>query len=452
MARPTRDAIRSYISITGASESLAIQRLEEHGCNLAEAVNAHFREMETIITNPTSSAYSDYNIAEDSRQVQVRDTRQGTLPSLFAAARAFRPSLLLDPNYRRNILRQIGVSAFTGSPPPASHTGEATGFPAYPMGRNDQTHLSGPGQISDYARTSFSHGSQIGGETHRDDGSYLYDNDAEEEMIKAAIEASKEDVRDVHGNRRNTLSRDSSNIFSQDDVIKREDEDLARAISLSLEAEELENAMREQITEIQPHHMEDFDPHKSGTNEINTPKPGSSSVHHDLEDIKQKQPIVNSSHHEHHLQHVESAHDPDKWGGIPSTELHEAIMMEKALFNGIANDTSHKRSPGHHTEEREGISAVKESFLPVEPSVDNEGAITLLIRMPDSNRHGRRFLRSDKVKYLFDFIDAGGAVKPGTYRVVRPYPRRAFNLDDGASTFEELGLTNKQEVLFLELI
>jgi hypothetical protein len=35
---------------------------------------------------------------------------------------------------------------------------------------------------------------------------------------------------------------------------------------------------------------------------------------------------------------------------------------------------------------------------------------------------------------------------------VRPYPRRAFSIQDGALTFEELSLTNKQEALFLELL
>lgn len=94
-----------------------------------------------------------------------------------------------------------------------------------------------------------------------------------------------------------------------------------------------------------------------------------------------------------------------------------------------------------------------------------------------------------ELQYLFDFIDAAGLVKPGTYRMVspvmynryspalfycmlvynfytasfisgvnvvgkqvRPYPRRAFSLEDGTLTFEELSLTNKQEALFLELL
>ncbi|KAG2297659.1 hypothetical protein Bca52824_044328 [Brassica carinata] len=139
-------------------------------------------------------------------------------------------------------------------------------------------------------------------------------------------------------------------------------------------------------------------------------------------------------------------------------------MLEKALFSRVAREnTSHNNQSGSHMdskspdkratgEEPERSSITEKAALPIEPSVENEDAITLLIRMPDSSRHGRRFLKSDKLKYLFDFIDAAGIVKPGTYRVIRAYPRRAFSLQDGALTFEELSLTNKQEALFLELL
>lgn len=40
----------------------------------------------------------------------------------------------------------------------------------------------------------------------------------------------------------------------------------------------------------------------------------------------------------------------------------------------------------------------KEASLPKEPHADEDNAITLLVRMPDGTRHGRRFLRSDKLQ------------------------------------------------------
>ncbi|XP_024009895.1 plant UBX domain-containing protein 9 isoform X2 [Eutrema salsugineum] len=452
MVRPARDAIQSYMSITGASESLAIQRLEEHGDNLTEAINSHFRDVERSILDPDSSLDSrpEYNVVEDNNQVRGSESRPvpGGLPSFLSAARAFRPSLLLDPNYRRNILRQISGSASSGHLSPSPHTGEVTGFPAHSTWGNDQIRPPGHGEIGDsYSR-------------HRDAESPVYSDDAEEEMIRAAIEASKKDLQEGRHSTRYSLDNDPSSVLSPREATNREDEDIARAISMSLEMEEQESALREQLAELMPRSMEHHDPCQSNTNESNRYKPGSSSVQDKREDMKQKQPIDTSSQQGHDLQHVESSY-PEEWGGIPSKELQEAIMLEKALFSGVAKESNNQ--PGIHMEsqspdnrvtgeEPESSSITNKAALPIEPSVENEDAITLLVRMPDSSRHGRRFLKSDKLKYLFDFIDALGLVKSGTYRVVRPYPRRAFSIQDGALTFEELSLTNKQEALFLELV
>ncbi|KAL0292912.1 UNVERIFIED_CONTAM: Plant UBX domain-containing protein 8, partial [Sesamum radiatum] len=103
-------------------------------------------------------------------------------------------------------------------------------------------------------------------------------------------------------------------------------------------------------------------------------------------------------------------------------------------------------------QETERQLAAKEASLPQEPTSDDENAVTLLVRMPDGSRRGRRFLKSDKLQCLFDFIDVGRAVKPGSYRLVRPYPRHAFSDGESTSTLHELGLSSKQEALYLELI
>ncbi|KAJ7519539.1 hypothetical protein O6H91_20G043400 [Diphasiastrum complanatum] len=96
--------------------------------------------------------------------------------------------------------------------------------------------------------------------------------------------------------------------------------------------------------------------------------------------------------------------------------------------------------------------SAKKARLPPEPAADDENSVTLLVRLPDGSRRGRRFQKSDKLQCLFDFIDVSGGVNPGTYRLVRQYPRRAFHEDELSSSFSSLGLTNKQEALFLEII
>ncbi|BFI25341.1 hypothetical protein MPTK2_1g20270 [Marchantia polymorpha subsp. ruderalis] len=103
-------------------------------------------------------------------------------------------------------------------------------------------------------------------------------------------------------------------------------------------------------------------------------------------------------------------------------------------------------------EELERQLTAKKGKLPMEPAADAEGAVTLVVRLPDGSRRGRRFHKSNKLQNLFDFIDVGGAVKPGSYRLVRQFPRVAFTDGEHASSLESLGLTSKQEVLLLELI
>eukprot|EP00271_Cylindrocystis_brebissonii_P008986 TRINITY_DN23551_c0_g1_i1.p1 TRINITY_DN23551_c0_g1~~TRINITY_DN23551_c0_g1_i1.p1 ORF type:complete len:849 (-),score=245.93 TRINITY_DN23551_c0_g1_i1:694-3240(-) len=81
--------------------------------------------------------------------------------------------------------------------------------------------------------------------------------------------------------------------------------------------------------------------------------------------------------------------------------------------------------------------------------------ITVQVRMPDGSRRSRRFLKSDPLQALFDFVDVGSAVKPGSYRLIQSFPRRAFSESEGAeqqASLEAVGLTNRQEALMLELI
>nr|ABK92794.1 unknown [Populus trichocarpa] len=131
--------------------------------------------------------------------------------------------------------------------------------------------------------------------------------------------------------------------------------------------------------------------------------------------------------------------------------VQEEVARKAALEEERRKEEESRRKL-EEEQEFERLLAAKEASLALEPSSNDENAVTLLVRMPDGSRRGRRFLKSDKLHALFDFIDIGRVVKPGTYRLVRPYPRRAFSDGEGALTLNELGLTSKQEALFLELI
>ncbi|GAB2224597.1 hypothetical protein Droror1_Dr00005359 [Drosera rotundifolia] len=49
-------------------------------------------------------------------------------------------------------------------------------------------------------------------------------------------------------------------------------------------------------------------------------------------------------------------------------------------------------------QELERQLAAKAASLPEEPEAGHGNAVTLLVRMPDGSRHGRRFLRTDKLQ------------------------------------------------------
>lgn len=48
-------------------------------------------------------------------------------------------------------------------------------------------------------------------------------------------------------------------------------------------------------------------------------------------------------------------------------------------------------------------------------------------------------------------VQAAGELKPGTYRLVTQYPRRVYTADLKQS-LEDVGLNQKQEAVFLEML
>ncbi|XP_031275126.1 plant UBX domain-containing protein 8-like [Pistacia vera] len=585
MVRPNQEAIDTFISITGVTESVALQKLEEHGGDLNAAVNAFFsegdRNTSMNIVNQTSIPTPQDDFMEIDDPIEP-GSRAPPLP-LLSAARTLNPFSLLDPNIRRTFLE--GGSDFMKREPFVTQPREVREIPIEVKDGSDQSGQAPT--IEDVTESTHAHGSESHGTvivdevdedaqvamtapaTVRNDGSHErhssptapafenlpdYSNDIEEEMVRAAIEASKREVEDLS---------DSRTEHRRTPV---EDADLAHAVSLSLKTAEQEKALR-QIGE----NVEASKVGSSGPAELELGKAptsngrleaGSSSIQDEAEDLEE-QPLVR-----HRSRHMSSGsvelpkeagvieasspsspgqHDisdlpqhngnafPDEWGGISSEEHDEAVMLEAAMFGGIpesgynypyaphqfmrpdgsfTRQTPRPPSPSleaqrlireqqddeylaslqadrekelkareeaearrleeeearkaaleeekqkeeetrrkmEEKQEYERQLAAKEASLPQEPSADDENAVTLLVKMPDGSRRGRRFLKSNKLQSLFDFIDVGRGVKAGTYRLVRPYPRRAFSDGESGLTLNELGLTSRQEALFLELI
>ncbi|XP_075476949.1 plant UBX domain-containing protein 8-like isoform X1 [Primulina tabacum] len=594
MARPDQEAIDTFMSITGVLEATAIQKLEEHGGNLNEAVNAHFTEGDRNITQEVSFTATSEDVMDIDDPTPVEVPRPSSL--LFPSARDLNPFSLLDPNYSRNIFdSDIGIVSRL---PFVSHPRNVREIPIEVKdGDGESRDPHNDPIIEEVTDTEHDLGREIHGTIIIDDeddekdvntpsigasryGKHIssvnagpsaptvmdvpdYDNDIEEEMIRAAIEASKQDAKLSNQQHGEHLDLMESN--PRPEQSRQEDTELEHAVSVSLLTAEQEKALREldgnagasEVRAEKHSGMEEPGEVTSSNGRKSQLEVGGSSIQVDAEDVENP-PLVRrrrrrvssvpvetnkdiekaaasppSSPREHNIvnrsQRNEDDFAADAWGGISSEEHDEAVMLEAAMFGGIPEGTGYHfpyvpqisqngfdRAMGPYSmnvprppspsltaqrllreqqddeyfaslqadrekelkakeeaeaavveekrkednlrsqlleeQEIERQLAAKEASLPQEPAQDDENAVTLLVRMPDGSRRGRRFLKSDKLQYLFDFIDVGRGVKLGSYRLVRPYPRRAFSDAECTSTLNELGLTSKQEALYLELI
>ncbi|KAI3727576.1 hypothetical protein L6452_16192 [Arctium lappa] len=570
MATPDQESIETFMCITGSSELVAVQKLTEHGANLNQAVNAHFTEGDANIRHETDVGAPQEDLMDIDEPSEVATHRPSVSP--FSPSRDTNPFSHLHPNFNRHIIdsgqgdgpfvshprevSQVETSSESHHPDSAPRIEDATGTIPEIIPEARGTLSIDDENIDDFPSLRSSHPAGLsepsegvlGGASHvthlspsapgLDD---LPDYSIEEQMIQAAIEASKHDA-EVSG---------PDDAVPQQMQSQSEDPELSHVVSLSLKTAEQEKALRELESEAGPSgtasklaDVEEVAALASSNGRLGI---GGSSIQDETEDADEHPLVRHRSRHmpssstdtakntgevdlvssagppqqENANHHVNSEDDfPSEWGGISSVEHDEAVMLEAALFGGIPEGAGYRvprgymengldRTSGPYTrqtprppspsltaqrlireqqddeylaslqadrekelqeqaareaameeaqrklEEEQEIErqlAAKEASLPQEPTSDDENAVTLLVRMPDGSRRGRRFLKTDKLQYLFDFIDVGRVVKPTAYRLVRPYPRRAFSDGEGELTLNELGLTSKQEALFLELI
>ncbi|EEC84908.1 hypothetical protein OsI_32101 [Oryza sativa Indica Group] len=562
MARPPQEAIDTFVSITGADEALAVRKLEEHGGDLNTAINAHFNEGDSTVNRASQN-----NIPESHDDMMDLD---GPLDNAFR--RSLFPETLRDPfalmdtNFQQNYFDRVGSTDTFGHGPQVSHPREVREIPIEVKDSNPQTGPSGQAPIiEDVTGHESSYGPEVRGAIVIDDDddeqpsapslhanidSSLqpnpsiptapplvhvtdYDNDIEEEMIRAAIEASKRDAEAMTITAEQGITQPPEGVNITEHSFDEEDKGTASGTAgrQGLATEKVgssrqpidEDTLQEETEDVEEQPLVRRRSRRipSGNTESAQPvytvdSPPSSS-----------QPQGNLNDRQNNGDEF-----PSEWGGISSEEHDEAVMLEAAMFGGIPEGPTYPFSmPSHRSpslyprvehapspalteqrllreqqddeylaslqadqekelkalqeaelrrleetaareaalekqkqeeeerrkkqleeEELESSLASKQASLPSEPAADEEGAVTLVVRMPDGSRQGRRFLKSHKLQFLFDFLDIGRTYKPGTYRLVRSYPRRAFTTGEGDMSFSDLGLTSKQEALFLEKI
>ncbi|XP_058224948.1 plant UBX domain-containing protein 8 isoform X1 [Rhododendron vialii] len=476
MERPSREAIETIMSITGVSEVVAAQKLEENWGDLNDAINAHFAGDRNTITsidaprnvatniddhlNPFSHVNSDLRRSlwdsgpdfTSSSPIVSHSGEVGEIPIEIRDGTEQSHNSVLAPNIDGFSGKSDAVCSGTGG------TVITDGDVNIPIALSGDT--SGQnGQKDDALHDSSNDTSRMPSSPGIDD--FDYSNDIEEEMIRAAIEASRRD-------------RGKGSLYLQRQYLL-EDAELEEAVLLSLKTAEQEKALRE---------LEK----KFGASELDTCKStllgdlekvmslngrlemGSSSIQHGTP-ILEKQSLLR--HRSRHVPSpsVDSATEigeveddeylaslqADREKELKATEEAEAQRLEEQTIRGatLEEERLKEEASCRKLKEEQGIKrrlAAKEASLPQEPTSDNENQLTIQVRMPDGSRNGRRFLKSDKLQSIFDFVDVGGWVKPGSYRLVRPYTQRALSDGETALTLNELGFTSEKEVIFLELV
>ncbi|KAJ6393731.1 hypothetical protein OIU77_023046 [Salix suchowensis] len=542
MARPNQEAIDTFISITGVTEDAAVLKLEEHGGDLNAAVNAHFTEGDrSAIRGPSIPAPLNDLMDIDDDPIEVAPPPRRNPLSLLSESVAMDPFSLLDPRFQRGLLGT--GSDFTNQAPFVSQPREVREIPIEVKDGSEAPGYSGHAPIiEDVTGTEHTQGPDIQGPViiEDDENDYIstdlnaratkqdsssaghfrpsapefdnlpyYNNDIEEEMVRAAIEASKREVQELP----------ETGPQQRQPLV--EDAELEHVVSLSLKAAEQEKALREQRGKAL---REQGKASEVGSSAVEAEKgeiaasngrqeAGSSSIHDEAEDVEE-QPLIRHRSRQISSGSMESAtevgvgeasppsspgrsnigshplHNVDafseEWGGISSEEHDEAVMLEAAMFGGIPEGTGYRfpyaphhfmqnenhypprpipRSPSpslqaqrlireqqddeylaslaadrekemkaieeaearhlqeeearkaaleeerrkeeesrrqlEEAQEFESLLAEKEASLPHEPASSDENAVTLLVRMPDGSRRGRRFLKSDKLQVSF---------------------------------------------------
>ncbi|CAJ1950002.1 unnamed protein product [Sphenostylis stenocarpa] len=195
----TPDDVANFISITGAPESVAVQKLEEYKGNINDAMNAYFLEEKKLSGKEKNVAVSPQSAACNQSEIEASKREWGECSSLEAKNDVF-----IDSSDRWM------PKSFESPPPQSSHQEEVKKVAKF--------------------------------EPHAQSG--LGNDEIEEEMLKAAIEASKKEWQGCSS---------WEEIDCND-----EDSDLARAIAFSIETAEKEQAVRKIPVQEEEHGVQDL--------------------------------------------------------------------------------------------------------------------------------------------------------------------------------------------------
>lgn len=146
----------------------------------------------------------------------------------------------------------------------------------------------------------------------------------------------------------------------------------------------------------------------------------------DLEDEKDVNTLTGAQLIEHQKKELEKLEEEElnKQRLIQEEKIKEEnILKEKAI----------------NEEKRKILQKEKHNSLPSEPSHDDKNATSIVFRYPnDDTRKERRFLKTDKISILYDFVASLGTdmfEESNEFDLITPFPVKIFS--DMEKTLEE---------------
>ncbi|XP_076960242.1 plant UBX domain-containing protein 8-like isoform X2 [Bidens hawaiensis] len=439
MATPDRESIDTFISITGSSELIAIQKLTEHGGGLNEAVNSYFTEGDTNMheTNVAAPLEDFMDIDESHHPAttsidNVTDSLPETVPETCVTrgtnndvshdtrVSPSAPEISNLPDY--GIEEEMIQAAIEASKREAETS------------RPDVKHEKAFGELESEAGPSETRASKL---TEVEEPETLASSNGRLGVGSSSVEDETEDVDEQplvrHRTRRTNSNAPSAPIQQQN--VNHPDEWGGISSEEHDEAVMLEAAMFGGVPPGAGYRVPNTRSRYTRNSSGRTGRPYTRSTPRPPSPSLTAQRLIREQQNDEYLASLQADQEKE--------------LLEQAAREAAIEEEQRKLEQEQETERQ---LAAKEASLPQEPASDDNNAVTLLVRMPDGSRRGRRFIKTDKLQHLFDFIDICRMAKPSTYRLVRPYPRRAFSDGESELTLNELGLTSKQEALFLELI
>lgn len=127
-------------------------------------------------------------------------------------------------------------------------------------------------------------------------------------------------------------------------------------------------------------------------------------------------------------------------------DQHRRLETERAAREGKEKTRQEDRTTIETAPRFQGRESVRAGdFQPEKgPNVTQ-----ILIRFPNGDRKERRFLCTERVKSIYNYVDSLGLVGVGGYRLVATFPRRVYGSDKMHLTLKEAGL-HPQASLYLE--